>query len=251
MMNGSKQAGRHAVVLGGCGNVGSGVVGGFLRRDYAKVVVISRSPLRLDQLRKTFPQEESRLIFIVGDVSSEEGATCALNEVMEQCQGRIDDVVSCIGFSWWQRGLLKDQSKLEIESAFNSLVIAPFVAYKTFIRSIEANPEATYTFVTGGGADMFLAPGTGMMSIGGGAAQGLARVALKEHAKSPVTVTEVSFLAGVSPCPEKMPQTFVWIHNQNAGDAITSVVAKRSGRARTSTIMTLEDLEKLIVEGIL
>ena len=39
---------------------------------------------------------------------------------------------------------------------------------------------------------MFLAPGTGMMSIGGGAAQGLARVALKEHAKSPVTVTEVS-----------------------------------------------------------
>ena len=38
---------------------------------------------------------------------------------------------------------------------------------------------------------MFLSPGTGMMSIGGAAAQGLARVTLKEHAQDPVMVTEV------------------------------------------------------------
>ena len=41
---------------------------------------------------------------------------------------------------------------------------------------------------------MFLSPGTGMMSIGGAGAQGLARVALKEHAQEPVTVTEVCCL---------------------------------------------------------
>ena len=46
--------------------------------------------------------------------------------------------------------------------------------------------------ITGGGADMFLSPGTSFMSIGGGAAQGLARTALKEHAESAGTVTEVS-----------------------------------------------------------
>jgi len=129
-------------------------------------------------------------------------------------------------------------------------VVAPFVAYKTFIQIVQNNPTSTYTFVTGGGADMFLTPGTGMMSIGGAAAQGLARVALKEHAEDPVTVTEVSFLAGVTPCPEKMPPTFVWIHNQDAGDAITSVITKRSGRGRTSTVMTLEHIQSLKNEGV-
>jgi len=186
-----------------------------------------------------------------GDIGSEGGAEAAYNEVLGQCDGRVDDVVSCIGFGWWQRGLMKDQSKLTVESGLNSLVVAPFVAYKVFIRLVQDSATSTYTFVTGGGADMFLTNGTGMMTIGGAASQGLARVCLKEHAQDPVTVTEVSFLAGVSPVPEKMPPTFVWLHHQDAGDAIVSVVSKRSGRGRTATVTTLDDLKKLKSDGVL
>jgi len=241
---------RHALVLGGCGNVGSGVIGGFLRRGYSKVAVLSRDPMRLDTLRtRVGPELSQKVVYVVGDVGNEEGAEAALNEVLRQMGGRLDDVVCCIGFSWWQQGLMRDQPKIQVESALNSLVVAPFVAYKYFIRAVQNSETGTFTFVTGGGADMFLSPGTGMMSIGGAGAQGLARVALKEHAQEPVTVTEVSFLAGVTPVPDQMPPGFVWIFNQDAGDAITSVVEKRSGRGRTSTVKTMDDINKLKCEG--
>jgi len=228
--------------------VGSGVIGGFLRRGWSKVAVLSRDPMRLDALR-TRVGAEMKVVYVVGDVGNEEGAEAALNEVLRQMGGRIDDVVCCIGFSWWQQGLMRDQSKIQVESALNSLVVAPFVAYKYFIRAVQNSSTGTFTFVTGGGADMFLSPGTGMMSIGGAAAQGLARVTLKEHAQDPVMVTEVSFLAGVTPVPDQMPPGFVWIFNQDAGDAITSVVEKRSGRGRTSTVKNLEDIQKLKDQG--
>ena len=69
-----------ALVLGGAGNVGSGVVGGFLRRGYGRVVVISRDPVRMDNLRKNCGASD-RLVCILGDVGNEEGAQAARTEV--------------------------------------------------------------------------------------------------------------------------------------------------------------------------
>lgn len=61
----------------------------------------------------------------------------------------MDDIVSAIGFGWWQKGMLVQQSKFELESTLNSLVVAPFVAYKTFIHLVKDNPNGSYTFLTG------------------------------------------------------------------------------------------------------
>ena len=74
---------RHALVLGGCGNVGSGVIGGFLRRGWSKVAVLSRDPMRLDTLRTRVGAEMGhKVVYVVGDVGNEEGAEAALNEVL-------------------------------------------------------------------------------------------------------------------------------------------------------------------------
>lgn len=78
MMDCSQKA---ALVLGGAGNVGSGVVGGFLRRGYGKVVVISRDPVRMDNLRKHVGDASNRLVCILGDIGSEAGAEAARQEV--------------------------------------------------------------------------------------------------------------------------------------------------------------------------
>ena len=72
---------RVALVLGGAGNVGSGVVGGFLRRGYGKVVVISRNPERMGNLQKQYSDAENRLVCILGDIGSEESAAAARAEV--------------------------------------------------------------------------------------------------------------------------------------------------------------------------
>nr|XP_002124706.1 uncharacterized protein LOC100176454 [Ciona intestinalis] len=240
-----------ALVLGGCGNVGSGIVGGLLRKGYGRVAVISRDPQRLNTLRNNIGAAAERVVFVLGDVGNEAGAESARNEVVAQCGGRIDDIIAAIGFPWWQKGPVMFQSKLELESTLNSLVVAPFVAYKTFIHLVKDNPNGTFTFVTGGGADMYLVPGTGFMAVGGAASQGLARVSLKEHANDPVCVTEISFMLGVTPVPEKMPPAFEWIFNQDAGDAISSVIVARSGRGKTRTITSLAELKVLAETGTL
>ena len=74
---------RVALVLGGAGNVGSGVVGGFLRRGYGKVAVVSRDPVRMDNLRKLVGAASDRLVCILGDVGTEAGAEAARQEVSE------------------------------------------------------------------------------------------------------------------------------------------------------------------------
>jgi len=242
---------KTALVLGGCGNVGFGCTVALLKLGYGKVVVISRDPSRLDTLRTRIGEAgTNKLVCVLGDINNEAAAEAAKKEVLHHCGG-VDDIISCIGFSWWQKGLLKDQSKQELESTLNSLVVAPFVAFKTFIPLVQNKPEGTFTFVTGGGADMFLCPGTSFMSIGGGAAQGLARTALKEHAQDPVTVTEVSFLVGVTPVPDQMPPAFTWIFNMDAGTAIASAIVKRTGRGKTSTITSHETLAQLAQNGVL
>uniref|UniRef100_H2YBW2 Uncharacterized protein n=1 Tax=Ciona savignyi TaxID=51511 RepID=H2YBW2_CIOSA len=192
-----------------------------------------------------------RVVFVMGDVGSEASAEAARNEVLAQCGGRIDDIVAAIGFPWWQKGPIMFQGKIDLESALNSLVVAPFVAYKTFIHLVKDNPNGSFTFVTGGGADMYLVPGTGFMAIGGAASQGLARVALKEHVNDPVCVTEISFMLGVTPVPDQMPPAFDWIFNQDAGDAVTSAAIARLGRGKTSTITSLDALKVLATNGIL
>lgn len=242
---------KTALVLGGCGNVGSGCTVAFLKLGYGKVVVISRDPTRLDNLRQQIGElGTNRLICVLGDINNEAAAEAAKQEVLGHC-GEVDDIVSCIGFSWWQKGLLKDQSRQELESTLNSLVVAPFVAFKTFLPLVQSKNEGTFTFVTGGGADMFLCPGTGFMSVGGAASQGLARIALKEHAQDPVTVTEVSFLVGVTPVPDKMPPAFTWIHNIDAGAAIANAILKRTGRGKTSTVTSHETLASLGKDGFI
>ena len=70
-----------ALVLGGAGNVGSGVVGGFLRRGYRQVVIISRDIVRMENLRKQYAEKQDRIVCILGDVSTEAGAEAARNEV--------------------------------------------------------------------------------------------------------------------------------------------------------------------------
>lgn len=74
---------RVALVLGGAGNVGSGAVGGFLRRGYGRVVVISRDPMRLQNLRTNLGALADRVVFIIGDIGSESGAEAARQEVRE------------------------------------------------------------------------------------------------------------------------------------------------------------------------
>uniref|UniRef100_A0A8C8S178 NmrA-like domain-containing protein n=1 Tax=Pelusios castaneus TaxID=367368 RepID=A0A8C8S178_9SAUR len=94
---------RVVVVLGGAGTVGSGIVQSLLERGF-QVAVISRDGNRLEKLKSFVPAlTRDRLHTLVGDVGSEEGAEAAKGALL-QSVGKVTDVVSALGFSWWQGG---------------------------------------------------------------------------------------------------------------------------------------------------
>uniref|UniRef100_A0A8C3HJI1 Uncharacterized protein n=1 Tax=Chrysemys picta bellii TaxID=8478 RepID=A0A8C3HJI1_CHRPI len=94
---------RVVVVLGGAGTVGSGIVKSLLERGF-RVVVVSRDGARLEKLQSFVPAPtRDRLHTLIGDVGSEEGAEAA-KEALLKSVGKVTDVVSSLGFSWWQGG---------------------------------------------------------------------------------------------------------------------------------------------------
>ncbi|CAF98921.1 unnamed protein product [Tetraodon nigroviridis] len=94
---------RVVLVLGGAGTVGSGIVKALLDKGF-KVAVISRDDGRLERLRSLVsPTTQDNLTTVVGNVGSEDGAAEA-KEALLRAVGKVTDVVSSLGFSWWQEG---------------------------------------------------------------------------------------------------------------------------------------------------
>lgn len=62
-------------------------------------------------------------------------------------------MVSSLG-SWWQKGVLSDQSLEEFNDVITNAISSHFVVYKTFAKILAANPGSTYTFITGGSGEM-------------------------------------------------------------------------------------------------
>ncbi|XP_024137912.1 uncharacterized protein si:dkey-238o13.4 isoform X3 [Oryzias melastigma] len=93
---------RVVLALGGAGTVGSGVVTALLEKGF-KVAVISRDSSRLEKLRSFVSSNKNNLTTIVGNVGTEEGAEQAKQALLKEV-GKVTDVVSSLGFSWWQGG---------------------------------------------------------------------------------------------------------------------------------------------------
>uniref|UniRef100_A0A8D3BJD2 Peroxisomal trans-2-enoyl-CoA reductase n=1 Tax=Scophthalmus maximus TaxID=52904 RepID=A0A8D3BJD2_SCOMX len=168
-------ADRVVLALGGAGTVGSGVVKALLDKGF-KVAVISRDSSRLERLREFIsPNTKENLTTVVGDVGSEEGAEQAKRSLLEVV-GKVTDVVSSLGFSWWQGGPPHTQSLKELQWVMETLLFSTFVSWKTFFPLVRDDSSCTYTFVTGGAGERLLMPGTGFLTVGAASALAFCQV---------------------------------------------------------------------------
>ena len=90
-----------AVVVGGAGNVGEGIVRALLAEG-AEVVVPSRSADRLTKLTHYVETVQGgQLHTVLTDVSVPDQANRLRDDVLSQF-GRLDMVVASLGGGWWQ-----------------------------------------------------------------------------------------------------------------------------------------------------
>ncbi|KAL8195109.1 UNVERIFIED_CONTAM: hypothetical protein K2H54_046783 [Gekko kuhli] len=236
---------RVAVVLGGAGTVGSGIVKSLLEKGF-RVAVISRDGSRLEKLKRFLPASlQDRLHTLVGDVGSEEGAEAA-GEAVLKTLGKVTDVVSCLGFSWWQEGPPHTQSLEELQRVLDTLLLSTFTSWKAFFPLVRDNPSGSYTLITGGAGEHLLLPGTGFLTLGAAGALAFCRVLREEYPEIPCKLNEVKIDMGVA-TPEHLGPGYV--SHLEVGEAVASLVEKRRVSHAVLTASSPADLKTLTAEG--
>ncbi|KAJ7312174.1 hypothetical protein JRQ81_006526 [Phrynocephalus forsythii] len=236
---------RVVLVLGGAGTVGSGIVKALLEKGF-QVAVISREGGRLEKLKQFLSGSAcDRLHTLVGNVGSEDGAEAAKGALLKEV-GEVTDVVSCLGFSWWQGGPPLAQSLAELHRVLDTLLLSTFTAWKAFFPLVKDNPGGSYTFITGGAGERLLMPGTGFLTLGAAGALAFSLMVREEYPDVPCKLNELKINMGVT-TPERLAPGYV--NHLDVGEAVASLVEKRIVSHTVLSASSPADLKALALEG--
>ena len=162
---------RKAIVLGGAGDVGEGIVR-QLRATGWTAIVPSRSAGKIERLDSA-THGPGPLEPLMADIGSEAGGLAAADEIGAR-HAALDLVVASVGGWWSGRPLLRmdaDDWYKVLETSLSS----HFHAARAFLPLVQANPSAQYVFINGGAARMPV-PGSGPVCVAAAAQEMLQRV---------------------------------------------------------------------------
>jgi 3-oxoacyl-[acyl-carrier protein] reductase len=182
-----KLSGKIALIAGGTGGVGEGIVRAFLNEG-ATVVVPSRTGDRLqqliDQLRDTATE---CLLPMVGDFSDIETAEELRHQVLSKV-GQIDAVVASLNGRWNEDIPLIKSSLEDWRRMIGSNLTAHFIAAKTLLPVLKSG--SSYTLI-GRGPALKAMPNYGLVCIPAAAEVMLTQVLIEEIKGSGIRINEV------------------------------------------------------------
>ncbi|KAM8750593.1 uncharacterized protein AB9X84_012426 [Acanthopagrus schlegelii] len=235
---------RVVLVLGGAGTVGSGVVKALLDKGF-RVAVISRDSSRLDRLRSfVSASTKDNLTTVVGNVGSEEGAEQA-KQALLKVVGKVTDIVSSLGFSWWQGGPPHTQTLKDLHWVIETLLFSTFVSWKTFFPLVRDDSNCTYTFITGGAGEKLLMPGTGFLTVGAASTLAFCQVLREEYPEVPCKLNQVKINTGVA-APERMAPGY--LNHLDLGEAVATLVERPNTSHTVFTVSCPADLKTVLLE---
>ncbi|CAB1323426.1 unnamed protein product [Coregonus sp. 'balchen'] len=227
-------ADRVVLALGGAGTVGSGIVKALLDKGF-KVAVISRDNSRLEKLRGfVSPSTRDNLTTLVGNVGSEEGAEVVKQSLLKSV-GKVTDIVSSLGFSWWQGGPPHTQTLKELHWVIETLLFSTFVSWKVFFPLVRDDPNCTYTFITGGAGEKLLMPGTGFLTVGAASTLAFCQVLREEYPEVP--------------CKLNQRMAPGYLNHLDLGEAVATLVERKNTTHTVFPVNSPADLKTVILEG--
>ncbi|TSK38481.1 Peroxisomal trans-2-enoyl-CoA reductase [Bagarius yarrelli] len=234
---------RVVLALGGTGTVGSGLVKALLDRGF-KVAVISRDKSKLEKLKGfVSPSTTCNLTTLVGNIGSEEEAE-NVKQTLLNSVGKITDVVSSLGFSWWQRGPPHTQPLKELLWVIETLLFSTFVSWKTFFPLVRDDPNCTYTFITGGAAEKLLMPGTGFLNVGSASTLAFCQILREEYPEIPCKLNQVKINTGVGTSEHMGPG---YLNHVELGEAVAALVERKDKSHTVYNINCPADLKTVIL----
>lgn len=184
-----KLDGMIALIAGGTGNVGEGIVRAFLKEG-ATVMVPSRSEETLEQLRGLLGSlATEHFVPLVGHIGQIEGSERLRDEILNKF-GRLDAVVASLGGSW-DEGLPLTQVPMETWQRYiESNLTSHFVAARTFLPVLVQQKQGSYTLLGGAAAEVAI-PHYSPVAIPAAGQLMLTKVLVEELKGNGVRINEV------------------------------------------------------------
>uniref|UniRef100_A0A3Q4GEZ1 Uncharacterized protein n=1 Tax=Neolamprologus brichardi TaxID=32507 RepID=A0A3Q4GEZ1_NEOBR len=127
---------------------------------------------------------------------SEEEAEQAKQALLKEV-GKVTDIVSSLGFSWWQGGPPHTQSLKDLHWVIETLLFSTFVSWKAFYPLVRDDSNCTYTFITGGAGEKLLMPGTGFLTVGAASTLAFCHVLREEYPEVPCKLNQKSACSSI------------------------------------------------------
>lgn len=160
-----RMQGKTAIVAGGTGDVGEGIVRALLRAG-ARVVVPSRSAANLAALRERLTTDGlgpgDAFVGVEADVGDEAGALAFRETLLDR--GLLPDAVVASLGGWWNGPPLVQLPLARWQEVVDMGLTAHFVCAKTLLPLLAEREGSSYTFVNGGAA-LHAVPGSGPVSV--------------------------------------------------------------------------------------
>ena len=214
-----------AVVAGGTGSVGEGVVRALVG-DGATVVVPYRNNakrLRLEEYVQDVAADSGgagRLVCMAADVGNLESMMAFRAELVKQF-GRVDLGVACLG-GWYYGYSLHNMPVEHWDQVINDNLKTHFICVRTLVSLMHERHQGVYVMINGGAAEL-IAPETGAVSIAAAAQLMTARV-LKQEARE--TGIRIHSLMVYNPVKTRDRRTEVvddWLSAEEVGDYIAGL----------------------------
>jgi NAD(P)-dependent dehydrogenase (short-subunit alcohol dehydrogenase family) len=223
--------GKVAVVCGGTGEVGEGIVAGLLIAG-ARVAVPSRSGERLsvlaDRLEAAGAPTE-KLVPLVGDISEMPDGAHDVAAELSRLMGRPDLVVVALG-GWVQTDALADLEIDTWDAVIDGALRAHQLAAAAFVPLMRGRPGAMYVQINGAAA-RYPVPGAGAVSVAAAGELMAAQVMAVEEAGHGIQV-EALVLGPVK--TRSRDDAAAWMISARAiGDLIALRAARRAAHAET------------------
>ncbi len=219
-----------ALIAGGTGEIGEGIVEAFLEEG-ATVVVPSRSKDRIQLLRKRVTSPD-RLITFEDDIGSAGGAE-EIRDRIQHDAGRIDAVVASLGGLHAGPALVQVTQE-EWQQALADSLTSHFIVARTFLPLLARGHGSSYTFINGPAA-VNPVPGAGPLSVTASAQLMLKNALVVEHRKSGVRINTVVINAPLR-TRSRIHANPAWLTADEVGHYIAYLASPLSSQVRGETI---------------
>ena len=211
-------SGKIAYIAGGAGNVGEGIVRGFLQAG-ATVVTSSRSSEKLEHLRELLKDTPTdKLTTLEGDLGDIESGEALRDKILDKFE-RLDAVVASLGSSWDKNLPLTEVTMDEWQKYLFTNLTTHFVTARTFLPVLAQTKGSSYTFL-GGAAGVNPLPNYSVVAIPAAGQLMMAKVLMQEMADKGVRINEVMINSLVNTRSSQDRAQLDWITADEVGNYV-------------------------------